>query len=149
VLLVIGGALVGGAITVLTGSAPGTLLGVFLVAATVAAAFAVRPEAVRLIVPVPALAYLVVAVIAGVIHDRAAGTSHTALLISAGQSIASGFLAMVVATVLAIAIAAARWLRMPRGQSASRPPPATRASAGRNPASHRPADPRPRPPRSK
>jgi hypothetical protein len=111
---------------VLTHGEPGTVLGVFLIAATIAGAYAVRPEAVRLIIPVPALAYSGAAVIAGLIHDRATGTSHTALAIGAVQWVASGFLAMSTATVLAIAITAAR--RRPAPQ---RPRPNGRRQAAR------------------
>jgi hypothetical protein len=82
---------------------------VSLVAATLAAALAIQPGAVYRIIPVPALAYLVMASVAGLAGDRAAGTSHTALAVSAAQWIASGFLPMTVATLLAIAVTAIRW----------------------------------------
>jgi hypothetical protein len=111
VFLVIGAVAVGTVATVLTGSEPGLVLGVFLVAGTVAAALAVRPRAAYLMFPVPAPAYAVAAAIAGLIHDRAADTSRTALALSAVQWIASGFVAMTLATALAIAIALLRWLR--------------------------------------
>jgi hypothetical protein len=105
---VIGGAALGMLVTVATGSEPGVVLGVFLVAATVAAALAVRPCAVYRIIPVPALAYVIAAAIAGLIHDRATHLSHTVIATSAAQWIASGFLAMTAATILAIAMTAAR-----------------------------------------
>jgi ACR3 family arsenite efflux pump ArsB len=92
-----------------TGSEPGLILGIFLVAGTAAGALAVHPRAAYLIIPVPALAYLVAAVVAGAIHDHAADSSHTAAAISAAQWIASGFVAMSAATLLAIAVAAVRW----------------------------------------
>jgi hypothetical protein len=110
---------------VLTGSEPGTVLSVFLIAGTAAAVLAVRPRAVYLIIPVPALAYVVAAVVAGLIHGQASSTSRTALAVSAAQWAASGFLAMAAATVLAIGAAAARWPG--RGQDPGRAPPATRA----------------------
>jgi hypothetical protein len=50
------------------------------------------------------------AVIAGLIHDRATDTSNTALTLNGVQWIASGFVAMTAATILAIVIAAGRWL---------------------------------------
>jgi len=144
---VISGTAVGGAATVLAHREPGTMLGVFLIAATVAATLAVHPRAVRVIIPVPALAYLGAAVVAGLIHDRATDTSHTALTISAVQWVASGFLAMTAATVLAIAITAARWRQTPRRpRRPERPLPATRPSADRNPPPRRrsiSADPQP------
>lgn len=123
VLLVVIGTAVGGAATVLTHREPGTVLGVFLIAATVAGALAVRPEAVRLIIPVPALAYAGAAVIAGLVRDRATGTSLTSLAIGAVQWVASGFLAMSTATVLAIAVAAARRRPAPQRATPPTPPP--------------------------
>jgi hypothetical protein len=109
VCIVVGGAALGALITVLAGTGPGPVLGVSLVAATLAAALAIQPGAVYRIIPVPALAYLVMATVAGLAGDRAAGTSHTALAVSAAQWIASGFLPMTVATLLAIAATAIRW----------------------------------------
>lgn len=126
VFAVIGFALLGMLITVLAGSEPGVILSVFLVAGTVAAALAVRLSAVYLIFPVPAPAYAVAAFIAGLIHDRAVDTSTTALALNAAQWIASGFVAMVVATALAVVIAGYRWLREARpanGRPTGRPGP--------------------------
>jgi len=98
------------------------VLGIFLLAGTAAGALAVHPRAAYLIIPVPALAYLVAAILAGVIHDRAADTSHTALAISAAQWIASGFAAMSAATLLAIAVAVIRWAAQRRRGWAQRRP---------------------------
>jgi hypothetical protein len=109
VCIVVGGAALGALITVLAGTGPGPVLGVSLVAATLAAALAIQPGAVYRIIPVPALAYLVMATVAGLAGDRAAGRSHTALAVSAAQWIASGFLPMTAATLLAIAVTAIRW----------------------------------------
>jgi hypothetical protein len=72
---------------------------------------------VYLIIPVPALSYVVGATIAGLIHDRADDGSLTGLAVHAAQWIASGFLAMSVATLLAIAITAVRWPRSGRSRS--------------------------------
>jgi hypothetical protein len=129
---VIGAASLGALITILAGSEPGPVLGVFLVAGTVAAALAVRPRAVFLLIPVPALTYAVAAAAAGLIHDEATATSRTALAVSAAQWIASGFIAMTVATVAAIAITIARgpWRKGgPRGPGS--PPPARGGGTGR------------------
>jgi hypothetical protein len=126
VFCVIGATLVGLVITLLSGTEPGVILGVFVVVGTVAAALAVRPGAVYLIFPVPALAYAVAAVIAGLVHDRGVDTSHTALAISAAQWIAGGFVAMTVATGVAVLIAGYRWLwaaRPGRGTAPGRPEP--------------------------
>ena len=110
VCIVLGGAALGALITALAGTGPGPVLGVALVAATLAAALAIQPRAVYRIIPVPALAYAATATVAGVIGDRAASASHTALAVSAAQWIASGFLPMTAATLLAIAVTAIRWL---------------------------------------
>lgn len=110
VCIVLGGAAVGALISVLAGTGPGPVLGVSLVAATLAAALAIQPRAVYRLIPVPALAYVVTASAAGLIGDRTASTSHTAFAVSAAQWIASGFLPMTAATVLAIAVTALRWL---------------------------------------
>ena len=106
---VIGGTATGLLVTLLAGRGPGTVLGIFLLAGTVAGALAVRPRAAYLLIPVPPLAYLVAATLAGLVHDRAADSSHTALAISAARWIASGFLAMTAATLLAIVMAVVRW----------------------------------------
>ena len=109
VCIVLGGAALGALITVLAGTGPGPVLGVSLVAATLAAALAIHPRAVYRIIPVPALAYVATVTVAGLIGDRVASTSHAALALSAAQWIASGFLPMTVATLLAIALTAIRW----------------------------------------
>jgi hypothetical protein len=111
VVAVIAAALVGMVITVLVGSEPGLILGIFLIAGTIVAALAVRPGASYLIFPVPAPTYAVTAIVAGLIHDHAADTSRTALVLNAGQWIAAGFIPMTVATALAVLIAGFRWLR--------------------------------------
>jgi hypothetical protein len=126
VFAVLGATVLGLLVTVLAGAEPGMILGVFLVVSTAAAALAVRPGSVYLIFPVPAPAYAVAALIAGLIHDRGVDTSSTALALSAAQWIASGFIAMTVATALAVIIAGYRWLREARPRddpAAGRPPP--------------------------
>lgn len=110
VLLVIGGTLAGLLGTVLAGSEPGFVLGAGLIVGTVAGAAAVRPRASYVIIPVPALAYVVAAVLAGFIHDHAVDTSRAALAVGLTQWIAGGFVIMIAATLLAMAIAAIRWL---------------------------------------
>jgi hypothetical protein len=116
VFLVIGCAALGALITVVTRTEPGSVLGVLVVAGTAAAALAVRPRAVYVIMPVPALAYVVAASIAGFVHDRASDTSLTGLAVHAAQWIASGFLAMSIATLFAIAATAVRRPRSGRGR---------------------------------
>jgi hypothetical protein len=111
VCVVIGSAALGALVTALTGQQPGPVLGVFLVVGTVVAALAVRPRTGYLILPVPALSYLVAATIAGLIYDRSGDGSKAALAINASQWIAGGFLAMAAATLLALIITAVRWRR--------------------------------------
>jgi hypothetical protein len=107
---VIFGALAGGLLTVLAGSEPGWLLGLFVIIATAAGASAVRRTSAYIVIPVPALAYFVIAVIAGLIHDRGVDTSRAILFVNAVQWIAGGFFWMCLATIIAIAIAIGRWL---------------------------------------
>jgi len=127
---------VGVLLTIVTGSDPGFLLGVLVVAGAVAASLAVDARRAYLIIPAPALAYLAAAILAGLIHDKAADSSHTLLALNAARWVASGFLGMVAATALAAAITVTRWLRTNRalGQPAVGPrPPAhdrRRAPAG-------------------
>jgi len=111
VFAVVAAVLLGLVITVLSGSEPGVILGALLIAGTIVGALAVRPGAAYVIFPVPAPAYAVAAMIAGLIHDRAADISSTALALNAGQWIAAGFIPMIVATALAVLIAGYRWLR--------------------------------------
>jgi Domain of unknown function (DUF6542) len=105
----------GALLTVITRSDPGFLLGLLVVTGTVAACLAVSPRRAYLIIPAPALAYLGAAIIAGLIHDRAADASLTLLAINAARWIASGFIAMIAATALAAMISGVRWLGTRRG----------------------------------
>lgn len=109
-IIAVGGAL-GLLATIVAGREPGVLLGAFLVAGTLIAGLAVRFDAVHLIIPVPALAYLAAGLIAGFVHDRAAISARSAVAASALQWIASGFLAMTAATIVAVALTIARRLR--------------------------------------
>lgn len=125
-------------ITIAAGAAPGLLLGLILIGATVAAAIAVRPAAVHLLFPVPAPLFLVAAVIAGLVHAHS--SSKVALAVGLAQWIASGFIPMAVATAAAVLIAGLRWWAIARAGRAApatspvgpaarpRPPQAARAS---------------------
>ncbi len=135
VFTVIAGAFAGFLITALAGREPGFILGLLVVLATAVAVFAVRPKAVYLVIPAPALAYVVAAVLAGYLHDRATDTSHTALAISAVQWVASGFVAMIVATALAVVVAIGRWLASRRRTGLRYGGPSTRHADGARPAS--------------
>ena len=136
VCIIVASAAIGAIVTMAARSAPGVELGLFVVAGTVAAALAVRPRAGRMIFPVPILSYLVAALISGIVFDRTADSSSTALAVAAAQWVANGFFAMALATVLAVAIIAARWYLWRRGRPASRgarpAPPASTARTGPN-----------------
>jgi hypothetical protein len=139
-ITVVFGALAGGLLTVLAGAEPGWLLGLFVLAATAVGATAVRREAAYLVIPVPALAAFVVAFLAGLIHDRGVDASRTVLAVNALQWMAGSFFWMCLATVLAIAITAGRWLMTGRagyrrgatwlGRVGLAAPPAGRAAHG-------------------
>ena len=103
-------------------SAPGFLLGLFVVAGTVAAALAVRPRTGWMIFPVPVLSYLVAALTSGVVFDRSVDSSKTALAVDAAQWVADGFFAMALATVLAVVIIAVRWFLWRRSRPTPRDP---------------------------
>jgi hypothetical protein len=122
VCIIVASAAVGTVATVVTRSAPGSLLGLFVVAGTVVAALAVRPRAGRMILPVPALSYLVSALTSGIVYRRGTVSSGTALAIGATQWVADGFFAMLLATVLAAAIIIARWYLWRRRRPAPRDP---------------------------
>src|SRR5690348_12589944 len=120
VCIIVASAAVGTIATMVTRSAPGFLLGLFVEAGTVVAAVAVRPRAGRMIFPAPVLSYLVGALISGFVFNRS-GTSKTALAIGAAQWVANGFFAMALATVLAIAIITVRWYFWRRSRRPARP----------------------------
>ncbi len=149
----IGAAALGMVITIVAGSQPGFVLGVFLVAGTAAAALAVRPGAVHRIIPAPALAYVAASLVTVPITGPG-GASRTALALGVVQALASGFLAIIVATTLAIAVTVARGRRngTARRGPGQRPPggpdgrlvrtsPRPAGHAGR-PSSRRPSSPR-------
>lgn len=115
IVLLAAGAGLGALLTIFTGSDPGLLLGLLVVAGTVAASLAVNPRRAYLIIPAPALAYLAAAILTGLIHDRAGDSSHALLALNAARWSASGFLGMVAATALAVVITVARWVRSSRG----------------------------------
>ena len=138
VCVIVGSTAIGVIATMATRRAPGSILGACVVIGTIVAALAVRPRAGRLIFPVPVLAYLVGALVAGIIYNRSDDASTTADAIGAAQWVANGFFAMAVATAAAIVLITVRWLFWRRGRMAGpaggpdrppRPDPATAASS--------------------
>ena len=107
ILVIAGSAVIGTIATIVTRNQPGSVLGLFVLAGTVAAALTVQPRTGRLIFPVPVLSYLVGALVSGVVYDRSA--NKTEIAVGAAQWIASGFFVMVLATLLAIALTTVRW----------------------------------------
>jgi len=107
---VLSAAAIGAIGNLLVAGAPGAVLGVLLTVGSVAAAIGVHFRRGYLLIPVPAPAYVVAATAIGLFHDRGVDISRTALAVSATQWFAGGFLWMTAATLLVIAITAARWL---------------------------------------
>lgn len=120
VCIIVSSAAVGTIATMAGRRTPGLLLGIFVIAGTIAAALAIRPSAGRTILPVPALAYLVAALISGVVFDHEAASSNAALAIGAAQWVADGFFAMALATAVAVAITLARWYLWRRSRPVTR-----------------------------
>jgi hypothetical protein len=141
IVVVLSAAAVGAIGTLVVHGDPGALLGVLVIAGSVAAAFGVSYRQGYLLLPVPALAYAVGATVTGMFHDRGVDISHTALAVSAAQWFAGGFLWMTAATISVIAITGIRWLAQRRwpdrassgSQHSSRPArSSTGMSAGRS-----------------
>jgi hypothetical protein len=120
VCVIAGSALIGAIATIATHAEPGSVLGLAVLAGTVAAALTVQPQTGRLIFPVPALSYLIAALAAGVAYDRS--TDKTELAVGAAQWIANGFFVMVLATLLAIALTTVRWFMWRRDRREPLPP---------------------------
>ena len=96
--------------TLLTGSEPGKLLSYLLIIGSVLAAVGIRRRSLYLLIPLPALAFFVCAVITGAVKDSGIDTSKTELGLTFLQWIASVFFAMCAATILVLLIGAGRWL---------------------------------------
>ena len=125
VLVVVAAAVLGAIATVVAKRDPGSPLGWFIVAGTLIAGLAVRPRSAYLLIPVPALAYVVFGLAAGLIRHQS-DPSSTGLAVSAAQWVANGFLTMAAATVLASVIALGRWYLAHRAAAS----PAGRRRAG-------------------
>jgi hypothetical protein len=118
--VIVGSAVIGTIATIVTRAEPGSVLGLFVLAGTVAAALTVQPRTGRLIFPVPALCYLIGALASGVVYDRS--SNKTELAVGAAQWIANGFFVMVLSTLLAIALTTVRWFMWRRDQRGPVPP---------------------------
>jgi hypothetical protein len=112
IMIVVTAALSGAVVSLLSGTDPGVPLGALVVAGTLAGGTVVRSVRAYLIIPVPAPAYAVAAVIAGLVHDRVADTSRTAVALNGVRWLAAGFVAMAIATLVAAVVAAIRWSRL-------------------------------------
>jgi hypothetical protein len=135
VAIVAAATLLGVIATVLLKKEPGSMLGIFILAGTVIAAFAVRYNAAYGLVPVPALAYVIGAMVPGYIHDRSDITGHLELAAHAAEWVGFGFLSMVAGTIVALVLAIGRYLWGRRATLTGRgrggaPPPSDRP-AGR------------------
>jgi hypothetical protein len=120
ICVVLGSGVIGTIATIVTRAQPGSVLGLAVLAGTVAAALTVQPRTGRLIFPVPALSYVVGALVSGVVYDRS--SNKTELAVGAAQWIANGFFVMVLATLLAIALTTVRWFMWRRDQRGPVPP---------------------------
>ena len=112
--------MIGAVATIMTHVQPGPVLGLAVLAGTVAAALTVHPRTGRLIFPVPALSYLIAALASGAVYERS--SDKTELAVGAAQWIANGFFVMVLATLLAIALTTVRWFMWRRDQQGPVPP---------------------------
>ncbi len=144
VLVLAGATLIGIVLTVMAGTEPGNLLGGFVIAGLLVAVLGVRRGAVYLFFPVPALAFFVAAVAAGVVHDRKMVSSTAGLAAAFPQWVAGIFWPAVVATVLVLLVGVGRWLlKTPLVMSQSPLPagrPAARDSTRTSQGFRRPAD---------
>jgi hypothetical protein len=109
-LVLAGATLIGVVATLVAGKEPGDLLGLFVIVGSLAAVLGVRRGAAHLFFPLPALAFFVAAVAAGVIHDRHIALSKAGLVATFPQWVAGIFWPAVVATILVLLAGGARWL---------------------------------------
>jgi hypothetical protein len=140
-LLFFGFALLGALATLIMGSDPGTWLGLLIVAGSFISALCVVRRSLYVLIPLPALSYLVLAIVVGGIHDYRTATSTTQLGLSFLQWIGSGFFTIFAATLLLLLIFGARLLAARQLVSGSFSVSAQRQAAGPLPAG------RPRPAR--
>ena len=137
ILIIAAATLLGVIATIVTKKDPGTILGVLIVVGALAAAVGVRYSTAYILIPIPALAWVAGAGIAGYVHDRSLLTGSIGYGSQAAVWMAAGFTWMVIAIIAVIVVAAARyaWVRRNRMVSSrGRPAPAGAAPGGAAPA---------------
>jgi hypothetical protein len=110
VLVLVAATLIGVVFTLIAGSEPGFLLGIFITVGSVAAALGIRRGAVYLMFPLPAFAFFVAAFITGKVHDSSLTSSTTGLGVGGLQWIADIFFPTVIATIAVLVVGGARWV---------------------------------------
>jgi hypothetical protein len=104
------GTLLGIIFTLMADQEPGTLLGVFIIVGSIAAALVIKRGRIYLLFPAPALAFFVGAIVAGKVHDAKLGSSTAGLASGFTQWIAGIFFPAVIATILVLLIGGGRWV---------------------------------------
>lgn len=126
-----GAAVIGAVVTLITDSGPGGLLGTLIILGVVIAALGIERRSLYRLIPMPALTYLVLAIVTGAVHDRQTDGSTAGLGLGFLQWIGNGFLSVFTATLLVLLIFGARLLTSRQLVSGSFPMTAQRAAAGR------------------
>lgn len=126
-------ALLGAVATLVTNRDPGALLGNLIVVGAVIAALTIRRRALYLLIPLPALTYLVLGVLTGLVHDNATDTSTTQLALNFLQWIGNGFFSLCAATILVLLIFGGRLLASRQLVSGSFPMSAERSATAERP----------------
>jgi hypothetical protein len=136
ILIIAAATLLGVIATIVTKKDPGTILGALIVVGALAAAIGVRYSTAYILIPIPALAWVAGAGIAGYVHDRSLLTGSIGYGSQAAVWMAAGFTWMVIAIVAVIVVAAGRyaWVRRNRMVSSrDRPAPAGAGPRGAAP----------------
>jgi hypothetical protein len=126
-----GAAVLGAILTFVMHRDPGPLLGIPILIGAVIAALGIRRAYAYLIIPMPAVTYLVLAVVTGGVHDASMETSTAALGLSFLQWIGSGFFSIFAATLLVLLIFGGRMLTSRQVVSGSFTMSSQRAASGR------------------
>jgi hypothetical protein len=110
VLVLTGATLVGIILTLIAGQRPGVLLGIFIVAGSLAAVAGIRRPAVYVLFPLPAIAFFFGALITGIVHDSQLASTTAGLGTSFLQWVSGVFVPMVIATIVVVVIGGGRLL---------------------------------------